>query len=129
MRTDRASVAPVLSRTGYDTACGADGAVFYQSTRAFLIGKVEGEEWTAPFAIVIENIGGKVRVETVLMSQDDMSILFGFSKTVTRKQVLESYRLVSRHDRVGRLIDTQAYRNIELPAGRFPPDLLDELVN
>jgi isocitrate dehydrogenase kinase/phosphatase len=171
--------------------------VFYQSTRAFLVGKIEGEEWTAPFAIVIENIGGRVKVEAVLMSEDDMSILFGFtrsyffvdldnvggavnylralmpdkpidelytvlgrirqgkteryrdlarrpshhlvfkvirdrfgySKTVSRQQVLDSYRLVSRHDRVGRLIDTQAYRNIQLPVSRFSPGLLDELVN
>ncbi|GMQ76592.1 MAG: bifunctional isocitrate dehydrogenase kinase/phosphatase [Gammaproteobacteria bacterium] len=195
--------------------------VFYQSARAFLVGKVEGEEWTAPFAVVIENLGGRVKVEAVLMSEDDMSILFGFtrsyffvdldnvggavhflralmpdkpidelytvlgrvrqgkteryrdlarrlqrsrdvfchapgdkgmvmvvftlpshhlvfkvirdrfgySKTVTRQQVLDSYRLVSRHDRVGRLIDTQAYRNIELPVDRFSPELLDELVN
>ena len=195
--------------------------VFYQSTRAFLVGKLEGEEWIAPFAIVVENIGQKVRVEAVLMSEDDVSILFGFtrsyffvnlenvggavrylhalmpdkpidelytvlgrirqgkteryrdlarrlkrsrdvfchapgdkgmvmivftlpshhlvfkvirdkfgfSKTVTRQQVLDSYRLVSRHDRVGRLIDTQAYRNIEMPVDRFSPDLLDELVN
>lgn len=195
--------------------------VFYQSARAFLVGKMEGEEWTSPFAIVIENIDGQVRVEAVLMSQDDMSILFGFtrsyffvdlenvagavrylrklmpdkpidelytvlgrirqgkteryrdlarrlkrsndvfchapgdkgmvmivftlpshhlvfkvirdrfgySKTVTHQQVLDSYRLVSRHDRVGRLIDTQAYRNIELPLDRFSPDLLEELVN
>lgn len=195
--------------------------VFYQSARAFLVGKMEGEEWTSPFAIVIENIDEQVRVEAVLMSQDDMSILFGFtrsyffvdlenvagavrylrklmpdkpidelytvlgrirqgkteryrdlarrlkrsndvfchapgdkgmvmivftlpshhlvfkvirdrfgySKTVTHQQVLDSYRLVSRHDRVGRLIDTQAYRNIELPLDRFSPDLLEELVN
>jgi isocitrate dehydrogenase kinase/phosphatase len=55
--------------------------VFYQSTRAFLVGKVEGEEWTAPFAIVIENIAGQLKVEAVLMSQDDMSILFGFTRS------------------------------------------------
>ena len=194
--------------------------VFYQSTRAFLVGRVDGDGWSAPLAIAIENLGEAVRVEAVLMSEDDMSILFGFtrsyffvdlddvggavrflremmpgkpidelytvlgrvrqgkteryrdlarrlkqsrdvfvhapgdkgmvmvvftlpshhlvfkvirdrfghSKTVTRQQVLDSYRLVSRHDRVGRLIDTQAYRNIELPLDRFDPDLLDELV-
>jgi isocitrate dehydrogenase kinase/phosphatase len=194
--------------------------VFYQSNRAFLIGKVEGEEWTSPFAIALENADGRLEVEAVLMSEDDMSILFGFtrsyffvdlenvggavrflsalmpgkpldelytvlgrvrqgkteryrelarrlkrsqdvfchapgdkgmvmlvftlpshhlvfkvirdrfgySKTVTRQQVLDSYRLVSRHDRVGRLIDTQAYRNIELPIDRFSEDLLEELV-
>ena len=195
--------------------------VFYQSTHAFLVGKVEGEGWTAPLAIAIENADGRVNVEALLMSEDDMSILFGFtrsyffvdldnvggavqflrelmpgkpidelytvlgrvrqgkteryrdlarrlkqsrdvfthapgdkgmvmvvftlpshhlvfkvirdrfghSKTVTRQQVLDSYRLVSRHDRVGRLIDTQAYRNIELPVERFAPELLDELVD
>ena len=195
--------------------------VFYQSTHAFLVGKVEGEGWTAPLAIAIENADGQVNVEALLMSEDDMSILFGFtrsyffvdldnvggavqflrelmpgkpidelytvlgrirqgkteryrdlarrlkqsrdvfthapgdkgmvmvvftlpshhlvfkvirdrfghSKTVTRQQVLDSYRLVSRHDRVGRLIDTQAYRNIELPVERFTPELLDELVD
>jgi isocitrate dehydrogenase kinase/phosphatase len=194
--------------------------VFYQSTHAFLVGKVEGEGWTAPLAIAIENTDGRVNVEALLMSEDDVSILFGFtrsyffvdlvnvggavhflrelmpgkpidelytvlgrvrqgkteryrdlarrlkqsrdvfthapgdkgmvmvvftlpshhlvfkvirdrfghSKTVTRQQVLDSYRLVSRHDRVGRLIDTQAYRNIELPVDRFTPELLDELV-
>ncbi len=55
--------------------------VFYQSARAFLVGKMEGEEWTSPFAIVIENIDEQVRVEAVLMSQDDMSILFGFTRS------------------------------------------------
>jgi isocitrate dehydrogenase kinase/phosphatase len=58
--------------------------VFYQSTRAFLVGKIEGEEWTAPFAIVVENIGGRVKVEAVLMSEDDMSILFGFTRSYFR---------------------------------------------
>lgn len=195
--------------------------VFYQSTHAFLVGKVDGDGWTAPLAIAVENTGGQVAIEAVLMSEDDMSILFGFtrsyffvdldnvggavrflrdlmpgkpidelytvlgrvrqgkteryrdlarrlkqsedvfvhapgdkgmvmvvftlpshhlvfkvirdrfghSKTVTRQQVLDSYRLVSRHDRVGRLIDTQAYRNIELPLDRFTPELLEELVD
>jgi len=195
--------------------------VFYQSTRAFLVGKVEGEGWTAPLAIALRNSGSGIEVEALLMSDDDMSILFGFtrscffvdletvasaveylrallpdkpidelytvlgrirqgkteryrqlarhikrsdemfvhapgdeglvmlvftlpshhlvfkvirdrfgfSKTVTRDQVINRYRFVSRHDRVGRLIDTQAFRNIELPLDRFSPELREELLS
>ncbi len=195
-------------------------AVFYQGTRAFLVGKVEGEEWRAPFAVGLEHAAGGLAVEDVYMSDDDFSILFGFtrasffvdlhtvsaavhflaallpdkpvdelysvlgrirqgkteryrylarhlkrstdrfvhapgdkgmvmvvftlpsyhlvfkvirdrfghSKTVTRQEVIDKYRLVARHDRAGRLIDTQAFRLIEFPRDRFDPELLDELL-
>jgi isocitrate dehydrogenase kinase/phosphatase len=53
---------------------------------------------------------------------------FGHSKTVTRQDVIDSYRLVSRHDRAGRLIDTQAFRLLEFPRDRFQPALLEELL-
>ncbi len=194
--------------------------VFYQSTRAFLVGRVDGEGWSAPLAIGVEHVHGGLAVEKVYMSDDDFSILFGFtrasffvelgtvrgavnflrgllpdkpvdelysvlgrirqgkterfrylarhlrrssdrfehapgdrgmvmivftlpsyhlvfkvirdrfghSKTVTRQDVIERYRLVSRHDRAGRLIDTQAFRLLEFPRERFAPALLDELL-
>jgi len=194
--------------------------VFYQSTRAFLVGRVDGEGWTAPFAIGVEHADGGLAVEQVYMSDDDFSILFGFtrasffvelgtvrgavnflrdllpdkpvdelysvlgrirqgkterfrylarhlrgsndrfvhapgdkglvmmvftlpsyhlvfkvirdrfghSKTVTRQDVIDRYRLVSRHDRAGRLIDAQAFRLLEFPRARFDPSLLDELL-
>jgi isocitrate dehydrogenase kinase/phosphatase len=194
--------------------------VFYQSSRAFLVGRVDGEGWTAPLAIGVEHVPGGLGVEHVYMSEDDFSILFGFtrasffvelgtvrgavnflrgllpdkpvdelysvlgrvrqgkterfrylarhlkrsrdvfvpapgdkglvmlvftlpsyhlvfkvirdrfghSKTVTRQDVIDSYRLVSRHDRAGRLIDTQAFRLLEFPRDRFEPALLEELL-
>ena len=194
--------------------------VFYQSHRAFLVGRVDGEEWYAPFAIGLEHVDGGLAVEAVYMSDDDFSILFGFtrasffvaletvsgavhflkhllpdkpvdelysvlgrirqgkteryrylarhlrrsndlfvhaagdkglvmlvftlpsyhlvfkvirdrfglSKTVTRQDVIDRYRLVSRHDRAGRLIDTQAFRLIEFPRDRFESSLLEELL-
>ncbi len=48
-------------------------------------------------------------------------------KEVTRQIVRDKYRLVSRHDRVGRLADTQEFRNFVFPRARFSPALLAEL--
>ena len=52
---------------------------------------------------------------------------FGFPKTATREQVISKYKLVSRHDHAGRLIDTQEFLNLKLPVDRFEPGLLAEL--
>ncbi len=54
---------------------------------------------------------------------------FGHPKTIKREDVFEKYRLVSKHDRAGRLIDTQEFRLLEFPLDRFAPELLDELLN
>ena len=53
---------------------------------------------------------------------------FGYPKNTTREQVISKYRLVSRHDHAGRLIDTQEFLNLKLPADRFEPGLLAELL-
>ena len=54
---------------------------------------------------------------------------FGYPKTISREEVQEKYRLVSRHDRAGRLIDTQEFRNLEFPVNRFDDALLDDLLS
>ena len=53
---------------------------------------------------------------------------FGYPKNTTREQVVSKYRLVSRHDHAGRLIDTQEFLNLKLPIDRFEPRLLKELL-
>lgn len=53
---------------------------------------------------------------------------FGYPKNTTREQVVSKYRLVSRHDHAGRLIDTQEFLNLKLPIDRFEPRLLQELL-
>ena len=53
---------------------------------------------------------------------------FGPPKNTTRERVMSKYRLVSRHDHAGRLIDTQKFLNLELPVDRFEPVLLRELL-
>jgi isocitrate dehydrogenase kinase/phosphatase len=53
--------------------------------------------------------------------------LFGPPKSVTRQAVLDGYRLVFAHDRVGRLADAQEYEYLEFPRARFAPGVLEEL--
>lgn len=53
---------------------------------------------------------------------------FGYPKTISRKDVINKYKLVSKHDRAGRLIDTQEFLNLEFPIGRFSWDLRKELL-
>jgi len=53
---------------------------------------------------------------------------FGYPKTITRSEVIEKYKLVSKHDRAGRLIDTQEFINLEFPINRFSKELLDDLL-
>jgi len=48
-------------------------------------------------------------------------------KKTTRQEVLDTYRLVKKHDRVGRMSDILEYSQVALPRNRFADDLLDEL--
>ncbi len=54
---------------------------------------------------------------------------FGPPKNTTRAEVMEKYKWVFEHDRVGRLVDAQEYKQLRLPASRFMPALLQELLN
>lgn len=53
---------------------------------------------------------------------------FGYPKTISRNQVIDKYKLVSKHDRAGRLIDTQEFMNLKIPINRFSKILLDDLL-
>jgi isocitrate dehydrogenase kinase/phosphatase len=53
---------------------------------------------------------------------------FAEPKSTTRKDVMDRYQLVFRHDRAGRLVDAQEFEYLEFERARFSPDLLDELL-
>lgn len=53
---------------------------------------------------------------------------FAPSKNVDRATVIEKYRLVKRHDRVGRMADTQEFADFRFPRDRFDPECLAELL-
>ncbi len=48
-------------------------------------------------------------------------------KDTSREQVMEKYRLVKHHDRVGRLADTLEYSDVAFPISRFEPAALEEM--
>jgi isocitrate dehydrogenase kinase/phosphatase len=52
---------------------------------------------------------------------------FAPQKNITAREVREKYHIVKRHDRVGRMADTQEFQNLILPRARFHPDLIEEL--
>ncbi|EAR60063.1 bifunctional isocitrate dehydrogenase kinase/phosphatase [Neptuniibacter caesariensis] len=52
---------------------------------------------------------------------------FSSSKNVTREVVKQKYQLVKKHDRVGRMADTQEFTNFSFPRERFSDHLLEEL--
>jgi isocitrate dehydrogenase kinase/phosphatase len=53
---------------------------------------------------------------------------FGNPKDSSREQVMQKYRLVFAHDRVGRLADAQEFEHLQFPRDRFDPALLEELL-
>lgn len=48
-------------------------------------------------------------------------------KEVTHEIVRSKYTLVSRHDRIGRMADTQEFANFSFPLSRFSSELMEEL--
>jgi isocitrate dehydrogenase kinase/phosphatase len=53
---------------------------------------------------------------------------FDFPKTHSRREVMERYRLVFKHDRVGRLVDAQEFEHLKFRKERFNDDLLQDLL-
>lgn len=54
---------------------------------------------------------------------------FGPTKNFNRQHVIDCYRLVFMHDRVGRLADAMEYEYMEFEKSRFSKDALEELLN
>jgi isocitrate dehydrogenase kinase/phosphatase len=49
-------------------------------------------------------------------------------KNTSREKVMERYREVLLHDRVGRLVDFQDYEHLKIPRARISPGLLEDLL-
>jgi isocitrate dehydrogenase kinase/phosphatase len=195
--------------------------VFYRATRAYIVGRIDGTDWSSPLVIALKNTGDGIIADSVILSTDDVSMLFGFTrsyfhadletvgttvaflksmmpnkpvaeiytvlgrakqgkteryrslfqhlaesedkfvhargdkgmvmevftlpsydivfkvirdrfaypKTIGRKDVIEKYQLVFRHDRAGRLVDAQEFRRLRLNRARFLDKLLEELLS
>lgn len=53
---------------------------------------------------------------------------FAAPKNITHDQVKEKYHLVTRHDRAGRMADTQEFTYLKIPKNRICDTLLKELI-
>jgi isocitrate dehydrogenase kinase/phosphatase len=55
--------------------------VFYQMTRAYVVGRLWGRDWQLPFVIALKNTESGVLVDAVMLSESAVSILFSFSRS------------------------------------------------
>ncbi len=195
-------------------------SVFYRGMGAYLIGRIHADSKLVPLALALLHLPGGIVVDAVLLDEDDVSILFSFTrsyfhvvvdrpydlinflksilprkriaelyiaigytkhgkteiyrelldhlmvchedrfdiapgkpgmvmivfnmpdydlvfklirdrfeepKNTTRRQVMEKYDLVFRHDRAGRLVDAQSFEHLKFDACCFSEQLLAEL--
>ena len=55
--------------------------VFYQMTRAYIVGRLKGDGWVLPLAIAFRNGDRGVLVDAVMLREGDVSILFSFTRS------------------------------------------------
>ncbi len=55
--------------------------VFYQMSRAYLVGRINGDGWLLPLAIAFRNTQRGVLVDAVMLRESDVSILFSFTRS------------------------------------------------
>ena len=55
--------------------------VFYQITRAYLVGRVEGRGWTLPFVVALRNQESGVVVDAIMLEESTVSVLFSFTRS------------------------------------------------
>jgi isocitrate dehydrogenase kinase/phosphatase len=55
--------------------------VFYQMTRAYLVGRVEGRGWTLPFVVALRNQESGVLVDAIMLEESTVSVLFSFTRS------------------------------------------------
>ena len=55
--------------------------VFYQMTRAYLVGRISGRGWTQPFVVALRNHESGVVVDAIMLDESTVSILFSFTRS------------------------------------------------
>jgi isocitrate dehydrogenase kinase/phosphatase len=55
--------------------------VFYQVSRAYLVGRVVGRGFLLPLVIALKNTDGGILVDAVMLAEGDVSIVFSFTRS------------------------------------------------
>ena len=113
----------VFSSIGFRKQAKTDG---YRELMAYLA-------WSDDLFVHAPGVPGLVMIVFTLPGYDVVFKVirdrFPPQKQVTPDDVAERYRIVSRHDRAGRLVEAQRFVDLRLPVGLFDPALLEELTS
>ncbi|MFO1393085.1 MAG: bifunctional isocitrate dehydrogenase kinase/phosphatase [Steroidobacteraceae bacterium] len=55
--------------------------VFYQMTRAYLVGRISGRDWTLPFVVALRNGESGVLVDAIMLDEASVSVLFSYTRS------------------------------------------------
>ena len=55
--------------------------VFYQMTRAYIVGRISGRGFMRPLLLALKNTDSGLLVDAVMLSEDDVSVVFGFTRS------------------------------------------------
>ncbi len=55
--------------------------VFYQLTRAYLVGRISGRGWSLPVVIALRHQQSGVLVDAIMLDDDTVSVLFSFTRS------------------------------------------------
>jgi isocitrate dehydrogenase kinase/phosphatase len=55
--------------------------IFFQSTRAYLVGRLDTVEGALPFVLALQHTEPGLSVDAVMLDEDDASVVFGFTRS------------------------------------------------
>lgn len=55
--------------------------VFYQFTRAYVVGRVSGRGWMRPLVLALKSTERGILVDATMLTEDDISIVFSFTRS------------------------------------------------
>jgi len=55
--------------------------IFYQVSRAYLVGRISGRGWTLPFVVALRNQESGVIVDAIMLEEATVSVLFSFTRS------------------------------------------------
>jgi isocitrate dehydrogenase kinase/phosphatase len=143
-RPDAAAVARRVARDLPGAAAGGELAVvpapFLRGKRAFVVGRVRWAGGTAPLIVPVVHTPGGLRVDAVVTSPDEASMIFGFTRTYFQvdlpapgpavaflrsllpgKRLDELYTVLGHHKHGKREFYQELVRVLTSPGVRFEP--------
>ena len=81
-----ADIATYFRGRGINADAGVRGVemlqpIFFQSTRAYLVGRLDTVEGALPFVLALQHTEPGLSVDAVMLDEDDASVVFGFTRS------------------------------------------------